>query len=95
MAFSSIASNTAARLPGDKLMTCNTSVVAVWRSSDFSEIIGALTQFVEQPRILDGDDGLSGEVPDQFDLLVGEGTDFLAGQGKGPDQLVVFQHRDG
>ena len=28
----------------------------------FGEIVGALAQLVEQPRILDGDDGLSGEV---------------------------------
>ena len=31
-----------------------------------------LAQLVEQPRVLDGDDGLSGEVRDQRDLLVGE-----------------------
>ena len=33
------------------------------------EIVGALAQFVEQPRVLDGDDGLRGEVLHQFDLL--------------------------
>jgi len=33
MAFSSIASNTGARSPGEELMTCNTSAVAVCRSS--------------------------------------------------------------
>ena len=27
-----------------------------------AEIVGALAQFVEQPRVLDGDDGLGGEV---------------------------------
>ena len=30
----------------------------------FGEVCGSLTQFVEQPRVLDGDDGLSGEVLD-------------------------------
>ena len=28
----------------------------------FGEIVGALAQLVEQPRVLDGDDGLGGEV---------------------------------
>ena len=36
---------------------------------------------IEKPRVLDGDDGLGGEVRDQGDLLVGKGTDFLARQG--------------
>ena len=43
-----------------------------------SEIVRALAQFVEQPRVLDGDDGLGGEVLHQLDLLVGEGADLLA-----------------
>ena len=47
----------------------------------FGEIVGALTQFVEQPRVLDGDDGLGGEVLHQLDLPVGEGSDFLAVDG--------------
>ena len=42
------------------------------------KIVGALAQFVEQPRVLDGDDGLGGEVLHQFDLLVGEGANLLA-----------------
>ena len=42
------------------------------------EVDGALAQFIEQPRVLDGDDGLSGEVLDQRDLLVGEGSNLLA-----------------
>jgi hypothetical protein len=37
-----------------------------------------LSQFVEQPRVLDGDDGLGGEIRDQSDLPIGEWTDFLA-----------------
>ena len=36
----------------------------------------------EQPRVLDGDDGLGGEVLHQFDLLVCEGTNFLAIDGE-------------
>ena len=40
----------------------STSAVAVCCCSDFGEIIGSVAQFVEQPRILDSDHGLSGEV---------------------------------
>ena len=32
----------------------------------FAEIIGTLAQFLEQPRVLDGDHGLIGEVCDQL-----------------------------
>jgi hypothetical protein len=34
------------------------------------EVVGALMQFIEQTRILDGDDGLGGEVLQQLDLLL-------------------------
>jgi hypothetical protein len=37
------------------------------------EVVGALAQLIEQPRVLDGDDCLSGEVRDQSDLLIGDG----------------------
>ena len=36
-------------------------------------LLQRLSQFVEQPRVLDGDNGLGGEVLDQRDLFVGEG----------------------
>ncbi len=61
-------------------MTRNTSDVAVCCSSDCS-VISALTQLVEQPRILDGDDGLGGEVVNQLDLLVGETAEPPGGRG--------------
>ena len=51
-------------------------------------------QLVEQTRILDGDDGLRGEVLDQLDLLVGERADFLAIDVDAADQFVVFEHRN-
>src|ERR1017187_3747814 len=47
-------------------------------TDDFQHIRGGrlllqrFTQVVEQPRILDGDDGLRGEVLNQLDLLVAE-----------------------
>jgi hypothetical protein len=38
---------------------------------------------LEQPRVLDGNDGLVGEGLEQIDLLVGEGTDLSASDGNG------------
>ena len=49
-----------------------------------------LPQFVEQPRVLDGDDGLGGEVLDEFDLLVAKRTDHLAVEHKRTDDMVLF-----
>ena len=57
-----------------------------------AKFIGALAQFVKQPRILDGDNGLGGEGRDQLDLLVGEGTNFLAIHDERTDQFVLLQH---
>jgi hypothetical protein len=58
------------------------------------QIVGAQAQFVEQPRILDGNDGLRGKVLHQLNLLVGEGTNFLSIDDKGTNELVVLHHRD-
>ena len=41
-------------------------------------LLQRFAQLVEQPRVLDGDDGLCGEILDQFDLLVGERAYFAA-----------------
>ena len=94
VAFSSMAWNTGSNSPGELEMTFSTSAVAVCCSSD-SQIVGALAQLVEQPRVLDGDDRLGGEVLHQLDLLVGERTDLLAIDGDGADQLLSLQHRHG
>ena len=58
----------------------------------FGQIVGALTQLVEQPRVLDGDDGLGGKVLHQLDLLVGERTHLLAEDSDGADQPFLFEH---
>ena len=70
------------------------------RAADDLEHVGGgglllqrFAQFVEQPRVLDGDDGLRGEVLYQLDLLVGERTHLLAIDDDGADQLVVLEHR--
>ena len=62
-------------------MTLSTSAVAVCCCSDSP-------QLVEQPRVLDGDDGLAGEARQQLDLLVGERPHLLAIDGDRADQLV-------
>ena len=64
-------SNTGLSSPGDDEITPSTSDVAVCRSSDFA-------QFGQEPRVLDGDHGLRGEILDELDLLVGEGADLAA-----------------
>src|SRR5512139_114645 len=53
-----------------------------------------MTQFLQKPRILDGDDGLRREVFYQLDLFVGERADFLAIDGDGTDQFTFRKHRD-
>ncbi len=50
-----------------------------------------LAQLVEQPRILDGDHGLSGEVLNQFDLLVREWTNLLAINCNLSEQFSLFE----
>ena len=88
VAFSSIAWNTGSSSPGEPEMTFKTSEVAVCSSSDFAKL-------VEQPRVLNGDDGLRREVLDQLDLLVGERADFLAEDDNRANQFVLLEHRHG
>ena len=57
----------------------------------FAQVIRALTQLIEQPRILDGDNGLRGEVLDQLDLLLVERPHLLAIDRDRADQLAFFQ----
>ena len=61
------------------------------RAADDLEHVGGgglllqrFAQLVEQPRVLDGDDGLGGEVRDQRDLLVGERANLLPVNRKAP-----------
>ena len=55
-------------------MTWSTSDVAVCCSNASVRSVCTLPQFVEQPRVLDGDDRLGGEARDECDLPVGEGA---------------------
>src|SRR5262249_50242359 len=57
----------------------------------FGKIACALAKLVEQPRILNGDDGLGSEILHQLDLFVGERPHLLAKNAKNSKQLVVFE----
>ena len=70
------------------------------RAADDLEHVGGgglllqrFAQLVEQPGVLDGDDGLRGEILHQRDLLIGERPHLLAVDSDPPDQLVVLEHR--
>ena len=72
------------------------------RAADDLEHVGGgglllqrFAQLVEQAGVLDGDDGLGGEVRDQLDLLVGERPHLLAVDGDGADKFVLLEHRHG
>jgi hypothetical protein len=60
-----------------------------------TQIVRALAQLVEQADILDGDDGLRGEVRDQLDLLVGERAHLLAIDHDRANHLVLLKHSIG
>ena len=79
--------------PGELEITFRTSRGRGLLLQRLAEIVGALAQFVEQPRVLDGDDGLGGEVLHQLDLFIGERPDLLAIDDDGADQLVLLEHR--
>ena len=86
VALSSMARNTGSSSPGVLEMTCRTSEVAVCCCSEFA-------QLVEQARVLDGDDGLAGEIGDQFYLPVSEGANLKAVDANDADQLILLEHR--
>src|SRR5262249_6848852 len=69
------------------------------RPADNFEHIGSrclllkrLAQLAEQSRIFDRYHRLAGKALDQFDLLLTEGTNVLAIDGNGADQLIVLKH---
>ena len=55
-----------------------------------TQIVSALAQFVEQPRILDGDDRLSSEVGNDFNLLLAKWADFFAVDARTPINRTLF-----
>ena len=89
-----MASNTGWVSLRDLLMTPRISAVVVCCSKRLGQIAGALAQLAEQPRVLDGDDGLGGEVLQQFDLLAGERPHLLPVDAEHADQLAILEHRN-
>ena len=71
---------------GELAMTPKISLVAVCCSRGLFELL-------EQPDVLDGDDGLISESFKQFDLLVGEWTDFGAANEDGADCSSLAKQR--
>src|SRR6266699_6969190 len=70
------------------------------RTADHLEHIGGVRlllqgfpQLGQQPGVLDRDYGLSGEVRNERDLLVGERPDFPAIYADAADELVLLEHR--
>ena len=69
------------------------------RAADDLEHVGGgglllqrLTQFVEQPGVLDGDDRLRSKVRDQLDLLVAKRSYLLAIDDDAAEQLALLEH---
>jgi hypothetical protein len=50
-----------------------------------AQIGRALAQLVEQPRVLDGDDGLTGEARNQLNLLFGKRSNLLVKNSNRPE----------
>ena len=88
VAFASIAWKTKPSSPGELEMT-----LQYLRSRCLP--LKRFAQLVEQPRVLDRDDSLRGEVLDQVDLFVGEGADLLTVDGKCANQLTFLEHWNG
>jgi hypothetical protein len=65
--------------------TCDSSLLL----QRFSEVGGALAQFVEQPRVLDGDDGLGGKVDQQIDMFPLKRADYCSGYYNRAERLAL------
>src|SRR6266516_367163 len=81
-------------------MAWNTGLQVARRTGDYVQHLrgrGLLqqrfAQLVEQARILDRDDGLTGEVCDQLDLLLGEWPDVGAIDCNAANRLILPEHR--
>ena len=86
MAFSSIASNTGARSPGEAL-------IDLQHLGGRGLLFQCLLLLGQQPRVLDRDHRLIGEGADEFDLPVGKRLDPLARKNDGSDYLALAQQR--
>ena len=75
-------------------MTLRTSLVAVWYSSDFCELFRARLHFLEQSRVLDGDDRLVRESLEQRYLLLRKWFHNQTTKQEAPNCLVLSQEWD-
>src|SRR5512139_2679407 len=64
-----------------------------WRPLLRFQLDSSLAQFLEQSRILDGNDGLRGEVADELNLFISEWPHFLTVYADCSDQLAFLEHR--
>src|SRR6516164_5416191 len=55
-------------------------------------LLQRLPKLVEQPRVLDSDDGLGGEIADQLDLLLSKRAYLLAVDADGANQFLFLKH---
>ena len=60
----------------------------------FAQIVGALPELVEKPRILDCDHGLIGEGGRQLNLLVCEGANRATSQSEDANEIALAKQRD-
>src|SRR6516225_11421349 len=77
------------------------TLTVLWCAGDDTENVSrrgltveAFAQFIQQSRVLDGDDGLSGEALDQLDLLIRERPYLLAIDSDDPGYFFVLKHRN-
>ena len=78
----------------ERLIAFKTSAVAVCCCSDSLEIAGLRLHLVEQPRILDRDDGLVGESTQQLDLARRERSGLRARDHDHANNGGIAHHRD-
>src|SRR6185437_10505401 len=57
-------------------------------------LLQRFAQLAQQPRILDGDNGLRGEILHQLDLLLGKREHLLTVNGDRADRFVFLEHRN-
>ena len=81
VAFSISVSSTGWRSKVERLITFNTSLVAVCCSRASVEVAVAGLELLEQADVLDGDDGLVGEGRHELDLLGANGSGFALSRG--------------
>ena len=87
--------STASKSNADRLITLSTSAVAVCCSERFLEVACLRLHLVEQPHVVDGDDGLFGERLKKRDLSIGERARLEPDDRNRADRLAVAKHRHG